>query len=310
MRLKNTVLFLGCMGVLTLSMTGCGKTKIDLNKYMTVDVEGYDSFGTADYNFDYDKFLDDYEGKIKVNKKNCTSEIEDQLTYSDPESILLDTCVSASVDNGSGLSNGDEIKISWDCDVQKAEEIFNCKLEYRDIQHKISELKKPKKFDPFENLNVQFEGTSPKGKLIFDADYSKEQMQYINFVPEKTEGLKEGEKVTVTAFLMESEDTFVNSFGTVLSESEKTYTVSGLGQYINHVSQIPEETIEEVDSQLQDTLKADFASWENENLVNMEFIGNYVLSSNNDEVDPYSYTYFLYKVTAENDRYDGPFEYY
>jgi len=44
--------FMFLVGTILLAMfmfTGCGSTTVDLNKYMTIEVTGYDSRGTAKY---------------------------------------------------------------------------------------------------------------------------------------------------------------------------------------------------------------------------------------------------------------------
>ena len=55
---------------------GCGKTNIDLNKYVTVEVSGYDGYGEADVDFDLDALRADYDDKLKYKGcKHC------QLSY-------------------------------------------------------------------------------------------------------------------------------------------------------------------------------------------------------------------------------------
>jgi len=87
--------------------TGCGSTTVDLNKYMTIEVTGYDSRGTAKYTFDRKSFIEDYSDKIKINSKKAVI----QLPWSDlvdmsPAELLLDSCVNMNLTNQKNLAMG------------------------------------------------------------------------------------------------------------------------------------------------------------------------------------------------------------
>ena len=49
------------MITLIFSLSGCGKKTINLDKYMTITATGYDTMGSASYEFDYDS-----DGKIRI----------------------------------------------------------------------------------------------------------------------------------------------------------------------------------------------------------------------------------------------------
>ena len=46
------------MGTMT-ALTGCGSTEVDLNQYVSLECEGYDSAGTATYTIDWEGLVDD-----------------------------------------------------------------------------------------------------------------------------------------------------------------------------------------------------------------------------------------------------------
>lgn len=88
--------------------TGCGTTKVDLNDYVTISAEGYDSMGRATYSFDTEKFLEDYGDKIKLNDEVKSAEI----TSENAANKLLDLCVQADLDRTGNLKNGDVVTIT------------------------------------------------------------------------------------------------------------------------------------------------------------------------------------------------------
>ncbi|MDE6128158.1 MAG: hypothetical protein K2G16_03075, partial [Lachnospiraceae bacterium] len=68
-KIKGFIL-LGMIALAMFALTGCGKTTVNLNKYITIECAGYDSLGTASFSFDYEAFEKDYSGKIKLSSKD------------------------------------------------------------------------------------------------------------------------------------------------------------------------------------------------------------------------------------------------
>ena len=184
-------------------------------------------------------------------------------------------------------------------------------FKYSNIEYKVSGLKEVEKFNPFDYVEVTFSGISPAGTVNISPHYDKAEMQYVYFSADNYNSLKNGDEVTVTASISGSVDSFVEKYGAVLGNTTKVYTVENLSSYINDISQLSSDVYDKMDRQLRDNLAADFASWGGEDLLDMELLGNYVLNSKEGSWNYYSnYVYFVYKVTAENDESDGPFEYY
>ena len=63
-----------CMG--TFSMTGCGRTEIDADKYLTVTIDGIDTKGTANAHIDLDELVTDnleaFELSDSSNLEHCS----------------------------------------------------------------------------------------------------------------------------------------------------------------------------------------------------------------------------------------------
>ena len=81
---------------------------------------------------------------------------------------------------------------------KSAKEYFGCKLKYSDIEYKVEGLEEIAAFNPFEYVEVEFEGAVPYGKANVKADTDKKEMQYIEFSIDKQYDLSNGDKIIVT----------------------------------------------------------------------------------------------------------------
>ena len=144
MKKTKGLLLLGITVIMMFVLAGCGKKTVNLNKYVTITTEGYDSVGRAKCEFDFDSFKKDYSGKIKPVKNNSelSAWIFSGETY---DELLLEFCTEGELDKYTGLSNGDVVTFHWDCKDSLAEEYFNVKLKYSDIKYKVKGLKKADK---------------------------------------------------------------------------------------------------------------------------------------------------------------------
>ena len=114
--MKKGILFIGVM-LLSVFLCGC-KEKIDLNGYLDIDADGYDTVGTASFSIDYEDIYEDYE---EIFDKGAKGEFEELMEEFGIE-LLLEEAISGELSETSGLSNGDEIEFEWDVNAQDIEE--------------------------------------------------------------------------------------------------------------------------------------------------------------------------------------------
>lgn len=316
------LLLLGMIVVAMFALTGCGKTTVNLNQYITIVCEGYDSLGTASFTFDYEAFEKDYSGKIKLNSKNNDEmKMLSLLSGSSSAELLLDMCVSQSLDQTGNLSNGDTITLTWDCEDEMAGEYFNCKLNYSDITYTVSGLTEAEKFNPFDYVEVSFADTEPYISATITPNYDRQEMQYIKFTVDKENYLHNGDTITITASISGSVDTFVENYGVVISETERTYTVENMPRYATDVAEIPADIIDAMSAKGEEVFRAYVADrWSKpENLISVTYIGNYFLSAKPLETEVWgrnktfwteNYLYLIYKITAANPNPEETIEYY
>ena len=108
---------------------------IDLNKYITFESSGYDGYGKASINIDWEKLEKDYGKKIKYSSKGKKE--YGVLTYAfEPVYVLHDAVSGVELEKTEKLSNGEKVKYTWIVDDEKAKSI-NYKLKYKDGEYSI-----------------------------------------------------------------------------------------------------------------------------------------------------------------------------
>ena len=272
------------------------KPTINLNDYMTVSIEGYDTVGQASAVFDSEKFQKKYEKKLRkvISKKHIES------TYSSATEQFWSTCVSGTLSKDSGISNGDVITYTWSCNKERASSMYGFKLKYQDIEVKAKNLEEAQTFDPFDGIEVKFDGIAPNGYASIEGKAAQSAAREFNYILDNTDGLSNGDKVTVTAYLDADDPTAycIQNYGMVPSELTKIYTVSGLKSYVKSISEISDSSLKEMQSQAEDVYHSDMArSWsEDETLVSLSYLGNYLLTSKKSNEDYWGSNNILYLV--------------
>ena len=310
---KSKVLMMISIAIVAaLSLVGCsfGKKKINLNKYITITADGYENVGNAYFEFDLNKFEEDYAGKIKMPENYHGSgygfwEYDEKQSI---EAMLLDDCVKdVYFDKNTNLKNGDEITLSMDINNTIATEYYNVELEFTDMKYTVEGLKEPSEFNPFDYISVSFDGTSPNGKVTIEPNYDIPEMQYLFIVLDGKDsftesGLKNGDSVTVSVSHMMDESWFAQQYGEILSQTDKSYTVEGLPEYLDDVSLIPQDLYNQMNQQLLDYFNSYCATnWEDHESASLELLGTYLLNAKpGKNLDYNNRLYFVYKVEYSN----------
>ncbi len=122
----------------------------------------------------------------------------------------------------------------------------------------VSGLPELKDFDPFDGINVLFSGVSGEGTASIEYKGDKDIRYNLN----KTEGLYEGETVTVTAeapYGYGLDEYCKNEYGLRPETTMKQFTVSGLGSYLTKLSDIDEITMNKLLDESDKAIKKDAA---------------------------------------------------
>lgn len=275
------------------AFTGCGSTAINLNDYVTVTFDGYETVGTAKSKLDIPKMITDHPEAF--NLKDAKGEISTAAVE-----MVLESAISGKLDKTNQLKNGDTVNWTWSVgNLKSVEEKYPVKFEYKDIPYTIDGLKKAEEFDPFDGITVAFGGIAPNGTAKID-DKGK-ALPNLRFTIDKNKGLKNGDTVKVTVDANNGKlDEYCGSQGKVATAKEKEYKVEGLSAYALKLADIPKETMDKMTKQAEDTLRAKASSWKEGNSIKeLKQLGCYFLSAK-DGFTPRNTNqiYLVYKVTA------------
>lgn len=278
------------------------KIVIDLNEYVVVRFEGYDTMGDAVAYFDDEAFEEDYGEKIKCIKENFMAR------YSNPAEYIADYYVSGSLDNTHYLSNGNEVVYHWECQEELVSEYFNCKLKCDDLKIKVEGLKEIVPFDPFENVEVTFEGISSTGVANLEVKSEVGMYDWLEYDVTPSNNLRNGDEVTVKVNISmwagaPIDEYCISEYGQYPETHEKKYTVSGLGEYITSLEQVSEDIMESMKTQAEKELKETVEDYwsEHEKLEGMTYLGCYFLTSKDPEkTGTHNVMRLVYKVDGSD----------
>ena len=185
---------------------------INLNDYLTVYAEGYNTIGYAICDFDWERFEADYG-----------EEIED----------IFDSDIGfmGEFDEWIDLTNGDKNKFTWTVNDEMALDRFGYKVQYEDIDFTVSGLIETTVIHPWQKFEVGFEGVDGDGHAFIKAQSTAPYAKNLVYSFDKDSELKNGDSIKV--FLSGSngeddEDAFYESFGFVPDYFVHCCTVSGL----------------------------------------------------------------------------------
>lgn len=295
-KIPRNLLMAVCAGSVVLIVSLCvllgtGKS-IDMNKYVTTEVSGYDGYGTARVAIDWDAVEEKYGNKLSFTGE-AGKAFGGLVNLMSPMDALQD-CVRIDVENNSGLSNGDTVSYTWKINEDIAK-MLKCKIKCKDDSFKVSDLEKAETFDAFNELEVKFTGIAPEGKVQFN--YTGSELRSSDFHCDKSQELSNGDIITIS--LNDSQVSFwAEQLGKVPESLEKQYTVEGLSSYVTKSSEIDEASLAEMQKQASDKYISRTASWgESETLESLSYLGNYLLTAKNGEGN---YLYLVYKAEIRN----------
>lgn len=189
---------------------------------------------------------------------------------------------------GCGESKSKSIDDLTDSDIEKAvSELDSYEKTTLETEVNANEI------NPFDYLIITYTGIAPRGQVSLEIDWSNTPTNYLSFTANKTDGVSNGEKITVTAKCIDEDYS--------LTETSREYTVEGLDAYATTLEDIPDEMKEKMLKQANDSITASCASWaEGNSLKGLEFLGYYFLTGKlGFSPSPYNEIYCVYKVKAD-----------
>lgn len=271
-----------------------GKT-IDLNKYLEIQATGFDGYGSARAYIDWAALEKDHGNDVSFSK--ATHGLLD--IWLTPMEALQD-CVTVRLDKYDGLSNGDLVNYTWDIssDLQK---YLECSITHKDGTHTVSGLEKLETFDAFADVAITFSGISPMGDAKIN--YNGSDFSAYDFSYDKTSELKNGDTIEVK---LSRDDMayYVERFGKIPEATAKTYTVSGLQEYVIAFSDLTEDFMNNIKKEAEDSVYSYVAkSYSKESsMKHLEYAG-YIfdhIKNENTHYSVFNHLYVIYRGDVSN----------
>ena len=306
---NNSALFVGVAVVLILLVLASffallpRKTKVNLDKYVTVSFDGYDGYGKALVKFDKDAYLKDYKKKIKLKKSG--NFLQDSLTknYGAAE-LLYDFYVDGNWkiegDSSDGkLKNGETVKLSWGFNQEELEEQFKVKFTSKGTEFKVEGLKDVQLFDAFKDFDYKFTGISPEGAVEWKGTGDMDGSKGYYFTVEPSMDLKNGDKVKVKIEPANPES-LIQKYGIAPKETEKEITVEGLPSYVEKADAISDSLLQDMQKEITDKIQSQLASQGEEvSFVGAEYLGYYFLTSKSANAFEHNIMFPVMKVNVQ-----------
>lgn len=153
------------------------------------------------------------------------------------------------------------------------------------ITDTVSGLTPIDKFNPFDHLEVKFDGKAPNGYLYYSNRYDIPEMGDVYFTADRTDSLRNGDTVKITCTVSGSNDYFIERYAKLPAPLEMEYTVEGLLSYVESNSQITDDAINKMIKQSSDIFNSQVANYLDSRISinSFDYIGNYLLTSKNQQ---------------------------
>ena len=253
--------------------------KVDLNEFASFEYVGYDTVGEAQFKFDYDKFNEKYEKKLRFTKAG-------KLLYSDMEPCeAFERVMSNYAKNGRvverDLKNGDTVSFTWrESLILLLTESFKVQIDNDKLEGTVQGLNIASTVDIFKDVELVYRGTAPNVSVTIDAGSNPYGLR---FRADKSSGLSNGDVITVTTSRGSNLKKYLLENYGVLPEAEsKTYTVSGVSAMAMKPEDISSDMMSKIQAQADATNDARLAkdiTHDDEKLVSSECIGYYFLTA-------------------------------
>ena len=310
---KNTTLIFGIVGgvvaialvaVLLFTIWSNRTARINLNDYVEVEFSGYDGMGTAQVDFDYDALYADVKAKAKIkSSEKAAKDWEELLDEGEAGATAYFICMhpKCELDKSTELTNGDTVTVSYDFDNEELKE-FKIEFTGEEKTFSVSGLEEVQEYDPFQNVTVQFTGTSPNAYAeVKLTDEAGEIEKEISYTLDKYNELAVGDTVTVTAKVWD-EDYILEEYGYILGSTTKKFTCEGVDQYILKADDLDEEAVDAMKETCKDTIEAYFA--QNKEYISgskITYEGYYFLTrKDQDSWYDYNKVYMVYSVQVKS----------
>lgn len=268
------------IAMLLLILTGCGKSKpeINLTEFVSVSFTGINGKAETNVRFDFPSFE---ESLI------ATAESED---ISVMQLAVLEESIKLEADKTENITNGDTITVSLTWNDELVENI-GVKFTGSEITIEAADIEEGKVIDPFQGIVIEYSGTAPYAKASVNKDLSALPNDISYKIENADNYITNGDEIKVTAYYNAD---MLETRGYIVTETEHTFIAEGIDYYITEYTEIDEETFQKMDDQARDMIESKLAdNYEYRHIMYpKDFIGSSIKTGEISNVE-LTNTYFL-----------------
>ncbi len=228
---------------ITILLSGCGTTDINIGDYTSVEYTGYNGDGEAEAIIDYDGLYD----AILMASGDKT----DNLRSVYPTFIRNTQYV---IDKDTGLTNGDEVTVQFSGN-EDAFKKAGVHVKMAPVQMTVAGLKEYTHCKAEDVIEVNQTGAEPYITLSYAfASSAPQELQGYVDMPER-EMVKGNAGETIERTIHFDEDG-LKSQGIIIDDDNMEITLESDGQYVTDVSDIPEDDLNQILSDTYDEIYA------------------------------------------------------
>lgn len=281
---------MGTLLILMLGMlTACGKKKIDVSETLTLHFSGSNEYGIAEIENAYD-WVEEAFKEAGIEDIDSFSALGDGLT--------IESAVSYEVYPKDNLSNGDEVTVKATFDNETVEK-YNIEFKASERKFIVDGLPEIEQVDLFENIEISYQGIAPDVTAAI-VDTGTDSYVSTSYSLDKSNSLDVGDIITVTATY--NKERLLES-GYKVESDTKEFEVPNVARYITKISDIPEDLMNKMKKQTEDSIHAQIASyWDNPDTLNgVNFMGNYLLTLKSGMFGlGHNVVYMIYRIDVAN----------
>lgn len=287
--------------IIGIVVAGQLKKRVNINDFIEVKFDGYNTGGTATCNLDEEGFA---RAILKAQGKTATdSDIDD--FYYDNIKLFNENYFDYSIDKSEDLSNGDKVKLEIKS-KKELEESLDVNLVFKNKEYKVADLKVAKEIDPFETLDVTFSGTSPSARVNIKNNATDDYLETLYFSADNSGSIKKGDKVTIT---LKVDPKVAIKKGYIFQSLSKEYTCDKVDEYLTDLTTISKTNYTKLQTEAKEKIESYFAkNSEYIGYSDLKYMGSYLLTSKTSSIGNEAYVIYSVKVSCKTTSKTNTFE--
>jgi len=208
------------------------KLDVNINEFVTVEIQGYSGIADAVVTIDEDGFLEKYKEAIKNHTDRSAETIIRKCGFFEYE-----------LSQRHSISNGDTVTLTWKSNIEEALKEYKIRIKCDDIQVEVAGLEERELIDIFDYIEVVASGVSGSGTAYARITGGPEFIEDLLLYVYPDDDLSNGDEVEIDLDGIKGGYYYTIPDEYQLVSKKQTYVISGLSEYVNDINDISEEII-------------------------------------------------------------------